>query len=203
MFCEGKNDISFFREFLANFENEISYFDFNGENMTASRLKNQQTDKIRDLTGNPEYDLLIKAEGGKSAVRKIVPHFLPQLVEKLDQIVLVIDTDDKSHNPNHKQKLRDFNSKVKDSIEERYRGSGDSIEIGHDYIETEGFIANRNYLLDRKDEKSGEFIVIAWKGSLEHFAEVSEDYSDVEDKIAKLVSTKPDLIERMEKIIFG
>ncbi|MBC5793523.1 MAG: hypothetical protein H8Z69_05850 [Nanohaloarchaea archaeon] len=189
IFCEGKNELKFFEKLCEKVNTISTPQTFDGQCLKHSRLKNQQSDKIRDLVGNPDVEVLVKAEGGKSNLKKVVPHFVPTLMNRVEKIILMADTDVNLEESvsDHKTSLMEFNNSIKNRIEQRHKGSKVEIKIGDVVNENQHLIINENYLLDRKGHRKGFFTTVLWKGSLESVSGINEQYSNVDEGLESLL----------------
>lgn len=92
--CEGRRDVELVKQYYQLTDAEIPVTTFIGEQVEYSRLKNRESNAIRNfLEDRNPYRVLAKSENGKSALKRIFTK-LARFFSGLDaDVCLVIDLD--------------------------------------------------------------------------------------------------------------
>lgn len=200
VFCEGKNDIKFFKNILERYDNTIHYSTFKGEEVEYERLNNKETQCVRNFLGFDRQKFLIKSEGGKPNLKDAFAHFAAHLSQKSTRMIVMTDTDT---NQEHKDSLHKFTNDIKKKFDSRHKEpTGHVLQTMENINRKNSYLlTKRNYILNREGEKESEFITVAWRESLETVAGVKEDYSDAEEKIENL-SQDSLILDFFKQILF-
>lgn len=200
VFCEGKNDIKFFKNIIETYDQAIHYSTFQGEEVEYRRLHHQETDYVRNFLRFDRQKILIKSEGGKPNLKDAFAHFSAHLSQNNTRMIVMTDTDTKQE---HKYSLHKFTNDLKEKFDSKHREPTGHVLQPLENINRKNsyLLSKQNYILNREGEKESEFITVAWRESLETVAGVKEDYSDADEKIENLSQVSV-ILDFFKQIIF-
>jgi len=200
VFCEGKNDIKFFKNILEKYDDNIHYSTFKGEEVEYEKLNHQETEYVRNFLSYDRQKFLIKSEGGKPNLKDAFAHFAAHLLQNNTRMIVMTDTDASQE---HKNSLHKFTDDIKKIFNSRHKEpTGHTLHPEKNINRKNSYLlAKQSYILNREGEKESGFTTVAWRESLETVAGVKEDYSDAEEKIENLAQNSV-ISDFFKQIIF-
>lgn len=178
---EGKHDVEFVEQFLQQRSGDFLVDTFVGEDVEHSRLKNAESDCIRNfLERRNPYDVLVKSENGKPALKRVFVKLVNFLVDLDAAVCLLIDLDSRS--------LDALIDDLDTGVRTNYAGRDYAIEHLETVARNETQVAARGELLS--DGRSrGEFEVLAFHSCLEAAAGIDDGDSttEIEKKLSEFV----------------
>lgn len=175
---EGKRDVVFVEQFLERQSGDNRVTRFVGEDVQHSRLKNRESECIRNfLEPRNPYDCLVKSENGKADLKRVFAKLVRFLVSSDAEVCLLIDLDSRP--------LDALFDDLDDRVAECY--SGKEYEIVHSETVAQSDVQIGATAELRSDgDVRGEFDVLAFRSSLEDAAGI-DDTDDQEGKLGELL----------------
>lgn len=173
--CEGKTDVALVDKFVEQLDDDFECDLFHGETVEHSRLRNRESEEIRDFIRSYRYhpfDVLAKSENGRENLTANVAHFSESIVEWDVQFHLLIDLDNDDD-------LDALFSELTKSIRSRHTRPPEFRDRRTLY-RTDELVAARIELTIRDGVVADEIGVVAFDPDLEEVAGITEEDGDDE-----------------------
>lgn len=181
---EGRRDVRFIELFYETVIPDSSIDTFYGEDIAYSRLKNQESEAIRNfLERRNPYDVLAKSENGKDDLKTVFSKLARFLAKCPIDVTLLIDLDRGTLNG----LMDDLDTRVDDTYEGRRLGLREVERVD----QSQTLVAHKIELYSKTDdERLDTFDIVAFHHDLETSIalEDADDDSDVERKLRDLVT---------------
>lgn len=181
---EGKRDVSLVEQHCDLIESEIEVTTFVGEEVAHSRLKNEESEQIRNfLEPRNPYQVLAKSENGKPDLIRAFVKLANFLLSRDVRVCLLIDLDGDD--------LGDLIGELDERVRDNYDGREFAIERDATLERSDALVAARSRLRSGGDEV-GTFEVVAFRSDLEDATDIHADDSwDTQtDKLCEFIEDR-------------
>lgn len=177
---EGKRDVKLVEQFYELSGRDIRIDKFIGEDVEYSRLKNQESQSIRNFLENRNpYDVLAKSENGKTDLKRVFIKLINFLISTEADVCLLIDLDTSNH------RGADSHRELVDELDERVSSNYEGQDLS---ISWQGFVRRNNALSASEnqfyvnDHCRGDFNILAFHSSLENEVDITGEESEGEEQ---------------------
>lgn len=181
---EGQRDVRLVEVFYEEADGEFQVDTFYGEEVAYERLKNYESNTIRQFLGRRSpYDVLAKSENGKPDLKRVFTKLIKFLTGRDVAVTLLIDLDGNG--------LDELFTDLDTRVEDNYRGNEFGIrEVERAQRSSELIAAVAELYSKRDGERYGEFDVVAFHQDLEASAGIdgSETDDDEKEKLRQFVA---------------
>lgn len=173
---EGKHDIVFVQQYAQQYCRNDRVTTFVGEEVEHSRLKNAESSCIRNfLERRNPYDILVKSENGKPALKRVFIKLVNFLVDVDAEVCLLVDLDSRP--------LEDLVADLDTAVQTNYDGREYAIEHSETIARSDHQIAATGELWSA-DRCHGAFEILAFTSDLEDVAGIDKEATIAEIEAA-------------------